>query len=322
MQFRTLRFAATAALGLATVFTASAAKAQENLIGLNFTNQLFRFSSNTPGTVTSLGGAPASLTNITGLAAGDFIKSIDFRPQTGLLYGLSQTNDTTNIFRLYTIDITTGAASLQSTLTPVAAPAGQGGSATPVPFSNGAIYTIDFNPVANALRVVNSQGGNYRIGAANLTTGTTFSDMMLSQTGIAGVAYTNNFAGGTSTQLFDVQTESTGNSTLFLQNPPNAGTLVSQGSTGFDFASGDLDISGVTGLGYYGDFTNRFYRFDNITGSPTANFVGSFAGVGNVIGIAAPVGTAITAAPEPGTIALLGLGMVGGMGILRRRRSK
>lgn len=72
------------------------------LVGLNrFQGRLYTFNANAPGTV---------LTNvpITGLASGEQIVSIDFRPSTGVLYGLGTSGPTA---RLLTLNPTTGAAS-------------------------------------------------------------------------------------------------------------------------------------------------------------------------------------------------------------------
>lgn len=173
------------------------------------------------------------------------------------------------------------------------------------------------------MRIINTERGNYRISSANLNNGlgVTFTDTALATNTLRGIAYTNNFAGATATRLFDTQSFG---QTLFEQTPPNTGTLVAQsGSTGFG-RIGEADVSGITGFGYYAgtdtDGTNDFFRFNDINTSATTTRVGTFSGVGSVIGFAAPVGLAVTAAPEPGSVALLGVGFAGMMGMIACRK--
>ncbi|WP_309720560.1 DUF4394 domain-containing protein [Armatimonas sp.] len=309
-------------LGLLALAPAAHAQVTESFIGINLNgqsngNQLFRFSASTTAgpsnasiPFTNLAGGAGLTTTITNMTGN--LESIDFRPSNGLLYGLTNASGT---LRLYTIDTTTGAASLVSQL--VASTGGANPSATP--FADSA-YTIDFNPQADALRIVNAAGANYRISSTNLGngSGTTFTDTALSQNNIRGIAYTNNVAGATSTRLFDTQSNG---STLFEQTPPNAGTLVAQSSsTGFSLF-GDADVSGITDFGYFAGSNfgglNAFYRFNDINTDATTTQVGTFSGLQFVTGLAAPIGSA-SAAPEPGTLALLALG--GTLVILKRRR--
>jgi Domain of unknown function (DUF4394) len=62
---------------------------------------------------------------------------------------------------------------------------------------------------------------------------------------VGGAAYTNNFAGATSTVLFDIDVAV---DKLFKQDPPNNGTLVAIGDLGLNAtAIGGFDIGGTSG---------------------------------------------------------------------------
>lgn len=156
---------------------------------------------------------------------------IDVRPADGLLYGLTGT-------AVFTISPTTGAITPKSTLSQVL-PAGQ--------------YAVDFNPVANLLRVVGVGGANFRI---NVDTGLVTADTALAFAGappanpfgtttpnVVAVAYTNAFAGTKATLLFDIDKAS---SALYLQLPPNAGTLNAVGPLGTQLSdiAFDIDVDG------------------------------------------------------------------------------
>ncbi len=269
----------TALAGLA-LSTAGPVKAQETIFGLTTTNGLFSFQTN------SFGASPlgVNITPITGLG-NQVLLGIDFRPTTGMLYGLS------NAGQLFTINTATAAA-------------------TPGPMLSaalsGANFGIDFNPVVDRLRVVSSAQQNLRI---DVDTGATIVDGPLTNTNISYAAYTNNQAGAAETQLYDAN-YATNN--LFLQFPPNEGTLVPVGPLGFNLApEGDLDISGVTGTAYLAS-NSDFYTVNLGTGAAT--LVGTFENA-TVRGIAAP-----SVIPEPGTLTLLGTGILGLAGFARRRK--
>jgi hypothetical protein len=84
--------------------------------------------------------------------------------------------------------------------------------------------------------------------AALIPAGTTFTDTPINQMGslpsVIAAAYTNNFAGATSTRLFDLDESS---NFFTLQDPPNAGTLVRIGTAGLGVdiaATAGFDITG------------------------------------------------------------------------------
>src|SRR5262249_2393478 len=72
----------------------------DDLVGLTTAGQLVRFSSSTPSSVTPVAG-------VTGLANGQSLVGIDFRPANDQLYGLAL--GTTGV-QLYSINALTGAA--------------------------------------------------------------------------------------------------------------------------------------------------------------------------------------------------------------------
>lgn len=85
----------------ASTLGAGLAAQAETLYGLSAGNALVKFDSSTPwATSTKL---------ITGLADGEHLLGIDFRPATGEVFSAGSSN------RLYTIDRATGAATLAGT---------------------------------------------------------------------------------------------------------------------------------------------------------------------------------------------------------------
>jgi hypothetical protein len=129
-----------------------------------------------------LGAAVKSIT-ITNLGSGEQIVSFDYRPATGQLNGLSSAS------RLYHINENSGQAS----------PLGQMAF---TPAFQGANLSLDFNPTVDRIRLVAETGQNLRLDPdlgtvvlidRNLKPGTPF---------VSGAAYTNSFAGTSTTELF------------------------------------------------------------------------------------------------------------------------
>ena len=181
---------------------------------LNDANQLLRFSVRTPSTTTPI--------SISGTMQGERILSVDFRPATGQLYGVS------NQSRLYTINPMTGGAQLiNMNMTPF------------TPNVSGTVVGLDFNPTVDRIRLVTNTGQDLRLNPETGTVAAT--DLPIN--GVAGamiaeVAYTNNRAGATTTTLYDIDPAT---DRLYIQNPPNNGTLVDVGPLG-------LDITGAAGF--------------------------------------------------------------------------
>src|SRR5262245_9576311 len=123
---------------------------------------------------------------ITGLQSGETILGIDVRPggmTPGQLYALGSTG------RVYTVDTTTGAATLKSTLS-----ADPTDTSTPFTTLSGTEFGVDFNPVVDRLRIVSDTGQNLRV---NVDTGATITDGNLNvggttRMGVTDAAYTSN----------------------------------------------------------------------------------------------------------------------------------
>lgn len=176
--------------------------------GLTASNELVAFNANNPKTFTSK-------TSVTGLASGEKLMSIDFRPATGELYALSSAS------KLYIINTSNASARVVTT-------------AAFSPAISGSMAAIDFNPTVDRIRLVSSTGQNLRL---NPETGAVaFTDAVInggSSPSITGIAYTNSKSGASSTVLYDLDA-TTGK--LYKQDPPNNGTLVEVGSLGTTFS--------------------------------------------------------------------------------------
>lgn len=175
---------------------------------------------------------------ISGLAAGDRVVGIDERPVNGALYAV--TKGTGGVGRVYTVDPATGrATSAFALVAPGRTAAAQAG--TPIVLS-GSEFGVDFNPAADALRIVSNTGQNLRAlpsdrvaATVQRFAGDTFTDGPLSYAPIAAVprpvepgvnaaAYTNNDTNpATGTALFDI--DAVTQRDLVAQDPPNDGTL-------------------------------------------------------------------------------------------------
>lgn len=197
-----------------------------NAVALTTLGRIVSFDLTTPGTL-------LSNHTIGGLAGGERLLGIDMRPADGLLYAVS------NQGRILTIDPATGAATLKATLIAAAG--------DPYTALAGIDFGVDFNPVADRLRVVSDTGQNLRI---NVDSGAVISDGTINGAPavITASAYTNSFVGTGTTQLYGIDVA---NATVYLQNPPNAGTLAMPlplGVAGATAANGfDIDSRNNTG---------------------------------------------------------------------------
>lgn len=115
----------------------SPAGPHEQVVAVTAAHELIRFRADQPERI--LERRP-----VTGLPAGERLVGIDFRVARGVLYALSQAG------RLYTLDVASGALR----------PAGPAPAALPL---KGAVFGFDFNPAADRVRVVSSEGQNLRL---------------------------------------------------------------------------------------------------------------------------------------------------------------
>ena len=188
---------------------------------------------------------------ITGTQSGEILLGLDMRPLNGQLFALGSTS------RIYSINASSGAATQ----------VGMGQLSTLI---TGTDVGFDFNPLVDRIRIVSGTGLNLRV---NPSDGTLTVDGAISPVGsaVTGVAYTNNFAGTTTTVLFDVDSQT---DRLFRQDPPNSGTLVVVGDLGVNVeASNGFDIGGTSNIAY-GLFTvsgvQKLYTVNLTTGAAAA----------------------------------------------------
>ncbi|WP_369055974.1 DUF4394 domain-containing protein [Kineococcus terrestris] len=153
--------------------------------------------------------------DVTGLQEDTRLVGIDFRVQDGQLYGVGDRGG------VYTVDTCSGAATLVLRLTVAL---------------EGERFGVDFNPAANALRIVSDTGQNLRQpfatpGAATIEDGDLSTPPAAgTTTGVTAAAYTNNdLDDSTATSLFVIS-----GSSVALQSPANAGTLAATGSLGVE----------------------------------------------------------------------------------------
>ncbi len=220
------------------------------LYGVTTTNQLVRFDSATPSMITTIG-------TISGLQASENVMAIDFRPANGQLYALGSTS------RLYTVNTTNGMATA----------IGSAGAFTLA----GTDFGLDFNPTVDRIRLVSNTGQNLRLHPDTGALAATDIALNPGTPSVSAAAYTNNFSGATTTTLYDIDTAT---DSLFIQNPPNNGTLVPVGALGVD-ATGvnGFDIASIGGTAFavlnVGG-TSRLYTINLMTGAATQ--VGAIGG--------------------------------------------
>jgi hypothetical protein len=199
------RFATLAAASLAAILAGSAANAA-NLISLSGDNTLQMIDAKARKVT-----ATVMVKGLTAPLAG-----MDIRPNDGMLYGLQRDG------QIVVIDIKSGQASPKAKLDQM--------------LPANVALTVDFNPVADRLRVVGVDGTNLRI---NVDDGKTavdgklrFADADANKGAVPVIlngAYTNKFKGAKETALYEID-GATG--AYVRQAPPNDGILNTLGNIG------------------------------------------------------------------------------------------
>ncbi|WP_298224487.1 DUF4394 domain-containing protein [Flavobacterium sp.] len=187
---------------------------------------------------------------ITNLQPSETILGIDMRPATGQLFALGSTG------RIYGLNTATVAATMIG--------------AGPAFIPDGTDFGFDFNPVVDRIRIVSNTGQNLRVNPNDGVLAATDTALNPGTPNVTAVAYLNNFPGTTATSLFDIDTTT---DMLYLQNPPNNGTLTSVGSLGVNAsASNGFDIGGTSNNAYalltVGG-NNGIYSINTMTGTAT-----------------------------------------------------
>src|SRR5688572_11355356 len=231
--------------------------AASDFFALTDNNMVVRFSGG--NTVKEMGAVALS-----GLASGELMLAMDFRPATGQLYGVS------NMSRIYVINQHTGVTTVI-------------GASAFSPAINGTQVGFDFNPTVDRIRLVTNTTQNLRLNPETGQVAAIDGNLNPNMPEVTAVAYTNSMAGASSTTLYDIDVKT---DKLYIQNPPNSGGLVevgrlnvqTVGEAGFDI-SPDNSMALAVLFGRGGGTTNqgqaspgnsyRFYSIDLATGKAT-----------------------------------------------------
>ncbi len=179
---------------------------------------------------------------------------IDVRPADGMLYAVVSDGS------VVTIDPQTGTATAKSKL-----------DAT---LPDGVMATVDFNPAADRLRIIGSDGTNLRanVDDGKVTKDGTLkfadADQMKGKTPkIVAGAYTNSMKGAKETVLFDIDASGA----VLRQAPPNEGVLNTVGMMGMAAENVAFDIlsDGQGGNSAWAMVGSRLYAIDLASGKGT-----------------------------------------------------
>jgi hypothetical protein len=236
--------------------SSSATKKGTEFYALSNNNELVHYTSGNP--LKEWGAV-----SISGLASMEKMLAIDFRPATGQLYGVS------NQSKIYIINKATGMAVAISTT-------------AFTPAIMGDEVAFDFNPTVDRIRLVTGDGQDLRLHPETGMVAAVDGNINPAGPSVSAVAYTNSVAGASSTTLYDIDVAG---DKLYIQNPPNAGTLMEVGSlgvqaigeAGFDIApDNSVAIAALYGRGYEEEQMEasngnkyRFYYIDLATGAAT-----------------------------------------------------
>jgi Domain of unknown function (DUF4394) len=177
---------------------------------------------------------------------------IDMRPANGQLYALGSTS------RLYTLNMANGAATL----------VGTGALTTAL---SGTEFGFDFNPTVDRIRLVSNSGQNLRLHPETGAVAAVDAALNGGTPSVSAAAYTNNFAGATTTILYVLDAM---NKKLYVQNPPNNGTLTTPVDLNVSFfSSNGFDIGGTSGRAFAilsDENTTKLYQLNLTTGALNA----------------------------------------------------
>jgi hypothetical protein len=262
-----LGIAAGAALTFGAVNAAPSYAVHQTVTGLTTGNQLVQFAVGTPNTL--INGTPTSITFPMSATDTDLI-GIDYRPRGGNLF--AQASGGT----IYVLEPNTDIA---GTVTATQVGTGTPFTGTPTAFG------FDFNPQVDRIRTVNDEpsgtsDNNYRFNPNSGARVAIDGDLDYSMgdpndaavPNVVGAAYTNNFDGTTSTQLYDIDSDL---NILALQTNPNGGALSTVGALGVDTTENvGFDIEQGTNVAYAsltptGATGSSFYRVNLMTGAAT-----------------------------------------------------
>ena len=197
---------------------------------------------------------------------GGPLVGIDVRPADKMLYGVTADG------KILTIDPATGKTTMKSQISEK--------------LPTGVDFVVDFNPVADRLRLMASDGTSLRI---NVDDGKAIVDGRLKYAEtdaskgktpkISVGAYTNSYAGTKETALFDIDLSS---ATLVKQAPPNDGILNTVGALGVKLDGGaafDISSDGKGGNAAWLMVGSMLHAVDLATGKATpAATIGGLGG--------------------------------------------
>lgn len=249
-------------------YVVSASNHPGELIGITADNVLISFDAGRANSLTSA-------IQITGLATGETFHAIDVRPSTGEVYGVSTAN------RIYLINQTTGVAAAI-------------GTAALSPTLSGTAFDMDFDPVADRIRIVSDTGQSLRVNPAD---GSAIVDPVLAYAAgdvnvgqtpnIVAAGYALNFVGAVTTTLYEIDASRDALVTQGNVNAtpvdPDQGQLFTVGTLGTGVDAGSVSGFEITNYGAAfmlinptGSTNSQLYSIDLSTGA--ARLLGSVTG--------------------------------------------
>jgi hypothetical protein len=113
---------------------------------------------------------------------------------------------------------------------------------------SGTSFGFDFNPTVDRIRCISNTGQNLRLHPETGLVAAVDGALNPGTPSVTASAYTNNFAGATTTTLYNIDNVT---DKLTKQDPPNNGTQVEVGALGINVeAVSGFDITSRSGVGY------------------------------------------------------------------------